>query len=308
MAKRSSFLALQLAAACLAASNVNIAELLGALSPLKNWPPSDWIENALPTGTTPPSSSSSTASSGRAKPTAGQTWNIQLKNVPPTSAADNDAYSTWDFDMAAANSSIIDTFHAKGRYVICYFSAGSVENYRSDAGDFPSEAVGKVMDGWPDEKWVDVRNQGVRDVMKKRINEAKSKGCDGVDPDNIDGYQNESGFDLTLDDAVDFVRFLAQTAHDAGLTYGLKNGGEIVDRVVDVSDWDINEECVNYQECDAYRPFIDANKPVLHLEYPDDSPKLSIEDFKKKSCSDSDAKGFSTLIKDRDLGEYTLVC
>lgn len=80
--------------------------------------------------------------------------------------------------------------------------------------------------------------------MKKRIDEAKSKGCDGVDPDNIDGYQNDSGFDMTEDDAVDFIRFMAQTAHEAGLAYGLKNGDDaLVNRVVNVSQWEINEEC-----------------------------------------------------------------
>jgi endo-alpha-1,4-polygalactosaminidase (GH114 family) len=109
-------------------------------------------------------------------------------------------------------------------------------------------------------------------------------------------------------DAVDFVRFLAKTAHDAGLAYGLKNGGDIVDQVSDVADWDINEECVHYDECDAYRPFIDANKPVFHIEYPDDDKKLSIEEFRKKSCSDNDARGFSTLVKKRDLGDWTMTC
>ena len=125
---------------------------------------------------------------------------------------------------------------------------------------------------------------------------------------NIDGYANDSGFDLTMADAVDFVRFLAKTAHDAGLAYGLKNGGDIVDQVVDVADWDINEECVHYNECDAYRPFIDANKPIFHIEYPDDDKKLSIEEFKKKSCGDNDARGLSTLIKKRDLGDWTMTC
>ena len=181
--RASSFLALQLAALCLAADNINLQQLLGAISSFGKgqWPSADWKLNALPTNIAP--TPSSTASGASFKPTAGQSWNIELSAIPPVSAADNESYSVWDFDMAAANSSTIDAFHAKGRKVICYFSAGSVENYRSDAADFPAVAVGKVMDGWPDEKWVDVRNQGVRDVMSKRIAEAKSKGCDGVDPD-----------------------------------------------------------------------------------------------------------------------------
>ncbi|GIZ39533.1 hypothetical protein CKM354_000291400 [Cercospora kikuchii] len=302
---RSGLLALQFSSLCLA-DNLGLQQILGALSPLKGWLSSDWnYDTPTNTGSTP----SNTQSSDFWKPTAGQSWNIQLLKVPDVSAAEDNAYSVWDFDMALASSELINSFHAKGRRVICYFSAGSVEDYRSDAGDFPKEAVGKVMDGWPDEKWVDVRNQGVRDIMKKRIDEAKSKGCDGVDPDNIDGYQNDSGFDMTEDDAVDFIRFMAQTAHEAGLAYGLKNGDDaLVNRVVDVSQWEINEECVHYKECDSYRPFIDANKPVFHIEYPDDAPDLSVDAFKKQSCSDPDARGFSTLIKQRDLTGEAMTC
>jgi hypothetical protein len=28
----------------------------------------------------------------------------------------------------------------------------------------------------------------VRDIMKRRIKMAKEKSCDGIDPDNVDGY------------------------------------------------------------------------------------------------------------------------
>lgn len=65
---------------------------------------------------------------------------------------------------------------------------------------------------------------------------------------------------------------------------------------------------VHYKECDSYRPFIDANKPVFHIEYPDDAPDLSVDAFKKQSCSDPDARGFSTLIKQRDLTGEAMTC
>ena len=34
-----------------------------------------------------------------------------------------------------------------------------------------------------------------------------SAGCDGVEPDNVDGYVNDTGFDLTAGDQLDFNRF-----------------------------------------------------------------------------------------------------
>lgn len=134
---------------------------------------------------TPTASQSLSSATGAfaLKPTAGTTWNIQLINVPTADQADDTAYHLWDFDMEDSDKSLIDAFHAKNHSVVCYFSAGSWENYRSDADQFPKAALGKVMKGWRDEKWVDTRNAGVRDVMRKRIQMAKDKGCDAIDAD-----------------------------------------------------------------------------------------------------------------------------
>ena len=125
-----------------------------------------------------------TTSSVSFKPTVGATWNIELSKIPKIGQADG--FHIWDFDMAEAPKSTIDAFHAKGHPVICYFSAGTVESYRKDADEFPKVAIGKVDQGWPQEHWVDVRNSKVRDIMKQRMDKAHSKGCDGIDPDNID--------------------------------------------------------------------------------------------------------------------------
>ncbi|KAF2172124.1 glycoside hydrolase family 114 protein [Zasmidium cellare ATCC 36951] len=242
------------------------------------------------------------------KPTAGTTWNIQLISLPSVDQANDPACSLWDFDMEGADKKLIDAFHAKNHSVACYFSAGSWEDFRKDADDFPKEALGKVMKGWENEKWVDTRNQQLRDVIKKRIQSAKNKGCDAIDADNVDGYSNDTGFDLTEDDGVDYVKFLAGAAHDLGMAYGLKNAEDILERVLDVSQFSVQEECVFYQDCDKFQPFIKANKPVFNIEYPDDKPDESLKDFVKESCSDANARGFSQLIKQRDLGDFTETC
>lgn len=157
-------------------ANFNFAAFFDTFSPLYGWPPAGW-----------PSPTSIPTATGTDKialqPTAGTSWNIQLISVPKPSQADDDAYSVWDFDLFDAPVSTIEAFHAKGHKVICYFSAGSWENWRPDASDFPKDALGKALDGWPGEKWLDVRGAGVRNIMKQRIQMAKQKGCDGVDPD-----------------------------------------------------------------------------------------------------------------------------
>lgn len=128
-------------------------------------------------------------------------------------------------------------------------------------------------------------------------------GCDGVDPDNIDGYEQNSGFNLTEADSVDYLTFLAKAAHSRGLAIGLKNGGDIVDQVVDFLDWEVNEQCAQYNECGLYQGFIAQNKPVFHIEYPEDS-HLSVSAM----CDNRNATEFSTVIKKMLLDDWVEYC
>lgn len=164
------------------------------------------------------------------------------------------------------------------------------------------------MDGWPNEKWVDTRNAKVRTIMKNRLLLAASKKCDGVDPDNVDGYGNDSGFNLSQDDGVDYINFLASTAHSLGMAYGLKNAGDIVDRVVNVSQWVIQEQCAVQQpsECWQYQPFIKQNKPVFHVEYT--SSKTPSTSVVNRACTDTGATGFSNILKHTSLDAWTQTC
>lgn len=141
--------------------------------------------------------------------------------------------------------------------------------------------------------------------MATRIQLAKTKGCDGIDPDNIDGYENGSGFKLTTTTAIDYVRYLAGQAHGFGMASGLKNGGAIAANVVGDVDFEVNEQCVLYSECNTLAPFVKAAKPVLHIEYTEDK-KLSSQ-FIKKSCGSTTA-GFSTVIKHMALDTWTATC
>ena len=50
---------------------------------------------------------------------------------------------------------------------------------------------------WPDERWLDTRSGNVREIMRGRLQLARDKGCDGVEPDNVDGFDNNNGLGLT---------------------------------------------------------------------------------------------------------------
>ncbi|MBK8131000.1 MAG: endo alpha-1,4 polygalactosaminidase [bacterium] len=63
-------------------------------------------------------------------------------------------------------------------------------------GRFPAEALGETLDGWPDERWLDIRNRAAIEpiLAKRRLDTAVQKGRDGVEPDNVTAYLNDSGF------------------------------------------------------------------------------------------------------------------
>ena len=193
----------------------------------------------------------------------GTPWHIQLSGrlQEKTWAA------VYDIDLFDTPTATIQSLVARGKKVHCYFSAGSAEDWRSDYSKYPKSALGKDMDGWPGEKWVDVRSAGVRTVLAARMDLAKSKGCTGIDPDNVDGYGHDTGFPLTKDHSIAFVRWLATEAHARGLSVGLKNGIEILAQVGPQVDWAISEQCVEYKECSAFKSFIASGKPVFHVEY-----------------------------------------
>lgn len=143
--------------------------------------------------------------------------------------------------------------------------------------------------------------------MLERLDLAVTKGCDGVDPDNVDGFSNDNGLNLTEAGAVEYMAFLAASAHTRGLSIGLKNAGDIVNQTLDMMQWQVNEQCSQYDECDVFQPFIEAGKPVFHIEYPSGAPSLTAA-VESERCAKGDVTGFSTVLKKMDLDEWVYEC
>lgn len=231
------------------------------------------------------------------QPAPGTTWQWQLSGTIDTSV---DA-SMYDIDLVETPQGTIDALHAMGRIVICYFSAGSYEPYRPDSAMFPPGAKGNELDGWPGELWLDTRDTTIRDIMRARLDLAVTKQCDGVEPDNVDGYVNDTGFPLTAATQLDYNKFLAAEAHARGLSIGLKNDLDQIGGLLADFDWALDEECYQYDECDLLSPFITAGKAVFHVEYGDASLAATV-------CPTTSALGFSTLIKNLDLDAPRTTC
>ena len=231
------------------------------------------------------------------QPNISTTWQWQLTGDLNLSY-DVDIY---DIDLFDTPKETIAELHNANRKVICYFSAGSYENWRPDKNQFPESAIGNILDGWEDEKWLDIRNSTVREIMKSRLNLAVEKGCDGVEADNVDGFANNSGFDLTFENQLDFNIFLANEAHKRNLSIGLKNDLEQINQLVEYFDFAINEQCNQYSECDLLLPFIQAGKPVFNAEY-----NLSSQE---EICKNAKNMQFQTLILPLNLdGSFRIEC
>ncbi|KPM45279.1 hypothetical protein AK830_g1273 [Neonectria ditissima] len=243
------------------------------------------------------------------KPSVGDSWQIVLSSpIKANSQTMSPDVKVWDLDLYDNDVSTFQALQNAGRKVVCYFSAGSYENYRDDAGQFKKADLGKVMDGWPDERWLDTRTANVRNIMKQRIAYAADKGCNAIDPDNVDGYGNDTGFKLKKADSVNYLKFLAKTAASYGMSIGLKNSAEIVGSVVDFIDFAVVEQCVQYSECDTYSPFIDNGKPVFHIEYPRGAPNKVSSTTANNICQSPDTDGFSTIMKKLSLDGWARLC
>ena len=132
----------------------------------------------------------------------------------------------YDIDLFENDAAVINALHEKGRKVICYISVGSWEDWRPDKDQFPPEVLGNDYEGWPGERWLDIRQIDIlAPIMLARLDLCAAKGFDAVEPDNIEIFNNNTGFPLTYQDQLDYAMWLAKEAHARGLAIGLKNRG-----------------------------------------------------------------------------------
>ena len=79
--------------------------------------------------------------------------NLAWSNSGNHKKTDDDNYDVVLLDCDVDKDEI-EKWKNKGKIVIGYISAGSLENWRSDKNDFSDRVVGDSMDGWDGEKVV----------------------------------------------------------------------------------------------------------------------------------------------------------
>lgn len=190
------------------------------------------------------------------------------------------APDVYDIDGFYNTPETVTALHAQGKKVICYIDAGVWEDYRPDAGQFPPSVIGAQDGNWAGSKWLDIRQvETLRPIMQARMQMCKDKGFDAIEPDEIDGWENNSGFPLTYADQLTYNRALADWAHAIGMSIGQKGDIIQVRDLVASFDWTLNEECFQYSECtNPWNPttgqtqiglqaYVQAGKAVWVAEY-----------------------------------------
>ncbi|GAA0625514.1 endo alpha-1,4 polygalactosaminidase [Streptomyces crystallinus] len=257
--------------------------------------PSPTESSSAPVPSASPSPSSPAPTPSRWQPRPGVAWQWQLTGkLDPT--VDVPVYDVDGFNVSKAQ---VDDLHRRGRKVICYVSTGAWEDFRPDAARFPKSVLGKG-NGWKGERWLDVRRTDVLGpLMAKRFDMCREKGFDAVEPDNMDGYANETGFPLSGAQQLAYNRLIARLAHDRGLAVGLKNDLDQIPDLVRDFDFAVNEQCAEFGECDALGAFTRAGKAVFHVEY-DKAPA--------GFCSLARELRLSSMRKELELGVWRAAC
>jgi hypothetical protein len=246
----------------------------------RGWPPRRWRHRLGPT---------------RWRPAAGADWQIQLDG----SAIDTSVnVPTYLVDMFGTDASTVATLHSLGRHALCYVDVGSAEDYRPDYSSFPASVMGNT-NGWPGERWLDIRQLSVlRPIMANRLDQCKAKGFDGVYPDLMDGFNNSTGFPLTAADQITYNKAIADLAHARGLAIGLNDLVQS-STLEPYFDFALNEQCVQYNECNYLTAFPKAGKAVLHIEYSKTPSQF---------CPITVPMGFSSLQKHTSLDAWRATC
>jgi hypothetical protein len=230
-------------------------------------------------------------------PASNVSWLVQLDGgVDITEPAE-----LFYLDAELQDPADLAALHARGRHYLCYLSAGSLESFRDDADEFPPAAIGNPLADFPRERWLDVRDATVRMLMARRVTALAAAGCDGVVPSSLAVHTADTGFELSVTDALDYARWLAERLHAVGMSAGLTGPVELTSELWPSFDFGLGIGCLDRTACGEYEPFTQAQKPVLHIELGDEASAPKI-------CNAAKALGFSPLISDQAFSGRCIAC
>jgi hypothetical protein len=233
-------------------------------------------------------------------PASGTSYQIQYDGAIDVRVAAQ-AYDLDAFDTAPGT---VAKLHAHGKHVVCYVDVGTWENWRPDAGEFPKSVLGKRDGHWPGERWLDIRQTAiVEPIMANRFALCERKGFDAIDPDNIDGYTNDTGFPLTAAEQLTYDTWVAQAVHSDGLSVAQKNDPGQIAQLSRVFDFGVVEQCFAQHWCKTFTRYTRINRLVVDIEY--GLPKAR---FLSKTCPSDTRLGETAILKHLSLNAWIVSC
>ncbi|RYY56725.1 MAG: endo alpha-1,4 polygalactosaminidase [Chitinophagaceae bacterium] len=237
------------------------------------------------------------------QPTAGISFDWDLDDLQD---GDNFSSDVVDVDAFSTTAEQVARFHAQGKKVIAYLSVGTIENYRPDDGLLPKEVIGNVYPEWPDERWIDIRQpEKLQPWLNSRFNMIISKGFDAIEPDNLDGYDNETGLNISIEDTKKYCDLLISLAHKNGLGIGQKNVPDLAADYSSKFDWILTEDAFEQGWQDQVSVYPTLNKPVFAVEYTDNTSQSTFSD---NFCPRSKSLGYFIVLKKRELDKWKFIC
>jgi uncharacterized protein (UPF0147 family) len=261
----------------------------------------------------------------------------------PVSAAERTAPAavlpTWDWiigigDLPSPPPAVeflgLDGFDTPGRYVRraagrgirtwCYLSVGTIENWRPDRKAFEAlnekelkagrkPFIGKRYPEWEGERWLDVRRYKVfLPLMVDRLAMCRDKGFEFVEFDNLDAYENRTGFPIRKSDTIRYAKALAAEARRLGLKPMQKNVPELAKTLEPDFDALLFEDCALYRFCGDAKPFVAAGKPVFDADYPEAWKDEGKRFDQADACRQAEKAGMSMIFKRLDLDGWVRRC
>ena len=220
-------------------------------------------------------------------------WLYNIGGSAPLNSGSTPTGNVISMDLHDVSTAVITRLNEAGRYVVCYCSAGTSENDRTDAESrrllAPSLNLGEVQIGsgvWEGEKWLDIRGfaagtaravQTLKQVMTARLTLARDKGCAAMEPDNVDAWDNAVNQNapagtparaISASDQLAYNRWTATTGHGLGLSVLLKNDLGQAAALTPSYDGALNEECLDFgTDCALLTLFRDAGKAISVVEF-----------------------------------------
>jgi hypothetical protein len=190
-------------------------------------------------------------------------WDWQIGRTTPLQRTGRNAVDIYDIDgflTTRAQVTAIKTGWQASTLAhprtVCYLDL-AWEDYRPDAtpgGVFPASALGNIYFGFPEERWVDLRQlDALKPMLRERVAMCARKGFDAVELDDIDSFDPPSttGFHLTTGDAQNFLAYAFNLIHRAGMTALWKNSPYLSWWGRQYADGAVVEECYLDHACFA---------------------------------------------------------